>query len=394
MKLKKWTGERLLYTSLFTIYIACYFVSAYHDFKIFDIEYLAMGVMAIFCVFRILLIQNGRISSRLIYYNETFRILKMAMLLLMISFIFQIINSHFAIVATMREVFFLVGPAILVLLLRNSKQQYIDDFFNIVFVIAIIYFYVKFRNELNLESIYALSFRTSYSPFEIGTTSIADIFFYCVLYFAYRKKLVRMFVSAFFGILSFKRFVVIGILLVIVITLVDQMRKGFWGINKYKEVNKVISSCLIFVICMLPLMTSWIMSDKVTAMLESLLGMELNLFMKGRLEMLNYIVDVRPTNYGLGTILSFLSDSRYSRAINLHNDLYRLYYEVTIIGLFSFVYTIVKNTRREIKAFALAAFFLGNLYISNSLTNFLPVLLFHLLCSEFIYNNEGELCKK
>lgn len=396
--MKRWSSHKTIQIILFALYASCYFISAYYDYKIFDIEYVALTLILVYSLIVILRNYNGVITGSMKYYANTKNMVIMTVVLVLISLAFQLIHMHLF-SGTIKQAIYLMCPAVVVFLLNLGEEDNSDEYFSVVLVFAVIYFAVRFKGMINLRTISTISFLDSYSPFEVGTTSITDIFFYCTAFFAYRKKYIRMGVSAIFGILSFKRLMVLGILVTLLLRLISSLRGRFSlrkssAHTKYSYVPGIWRYALLLFICATPLVMHILMSDSFGGFVGSLVGMDINTFIKGRFDLLNYIVDAKPENYGLGTITNFMKNSsvNYVRgAGNLHNDLYRLYYETTIIGLFAYAWYMIKNAQSEIKTFALTAFFLVNLLVSNSLTNFMPMMLFHMLCAEFLdFEEEDE----
>lgn len=380
-----------LYIMTFFLYSVCYFISAYYDYKIFDIEYIALGLLLCLCLSDVLKTRGGKISKKSIYFREMKNSLQMMAVLLSISAFFQIIHLHL-LTLTLKNAFFLVMPIILVWLL-NLRGDYSEVFFNIVLVLSVAYFCIRFRGQINLSMIRQISFLDSFSPYEVSTTSITDIFFYCTVFFAYKKKYFRMLIASIFGIFSFKRLMVVGISVVLVVTFVNYIRTYFGKTRVFR--NQFVSKRLCWIVtgmvCLIPFCMNFLMMDKITSLLSGIVGMDINQFIKGRFDLLNYVIDAAPTNYGLGTIVSFMKSSsvNYVRgAGNLHNDIYRLYYETTIVGLFCYTKCMMNNTRRNRKSFWLTTFFLINLLVSNTLINFMPMLLFHLINCVFIRKSE------
>lgn len=391
MKSEKWTNERILYVFLFALYTACFLISTYFNYTIFDIEYVALAI--IFLVGIVNIFKNGgKIYKTNNYYEQMMNVIKMSLILLAITLFFQIIHLKLLAI-TYKHLFYIMFPAIIVFLLSNSSKNYVEDYFNISLIFTIIYFIVRYYGKLNLETILRLDFLTSNSPFEFASTAIADIFFYCVIFFGYHRKYVRMIISALFGILSFKRFVFVCIILTlaiyIVIAIIEKTGKAP---RKEKLVSKAMCVVLVVGICIVPYLSRLLLVDSINDALSGFFGISVNEFLMSRVELLEYLIDKNPTNYGLGTITEFFANSSWgtaNRAMHLHNDIYRLYYETTIVGLFAFTYYTVKNTNRKFKPFIITVFYLLNLAISNVLVNFMSMLMFNLLLCEFVNSNNA-----
>ena len=395
MRNKKLSATKLVYIFAFALYVGCYFVSAYNRFEIFGIEYVALAALWFVGALDIVARRKGILNKTINYFSQCTNIIKMTCVLGGISLIFQLIHFHFN-AALIKQVIFLAFPAITVMLICNTKEYLIEDYFNIVLIGAVVFFFAYFSKKLSWDLLNKLitqmNFLESYSPFEIGTTSIADIFFFCTVYFGHKKKYVRMGIAAVFGVLSFKRFIVIAIAICVLLSLIKapKKRNGQRKLSK-KIPRKLIWATIIIVLC-IPLVMQALISDSAMRYLSDVVGMDINAFAKGRFRLMEYIMEVRPTNYGLGTIASYMSQSSKAAIVqagNVHNDLFRLLYETTFLGLSTFVYYFVKNTNRDLKTFILTVFFLVNLAISNSLTNFMPVLLFNLLCCDFLINEKN-----
>ncbi len=386
MKIGKWTNERILYVFLFALYMACFLISTYFNYTIFDIEYAALIIIFIVGIVNIFK-NGGNIYKSWKYYDQMINIIKMSLILLGISLLFQLINLRLIFI-TYKHLFYIMFPSITVFLLCNSSRNFIEDYFNISLIFAIIYFIIRYYSVFNMDSILNMTFLTSNSAFEFASTAIADIFFYCVVFFGYHRKYIRMSISAFFGILSFKRFIFVCIIVAIVIYIVRAIRERMGKAKKrQKYVSKTLCVALVIGICCVPYFSRLLLDPNINATLSNFFGFSVNEFLMSRVELLEYLIDKNPTNYGLGTISDFFVNSYWygaNRAMHLHNDIYRLYYETTIIGLFAFTYYMVKNTNRKSKPFIITVFYLLNLAISNVLVNFMSMLMFNLLFCDFL----------
>ena len=376
---------------LFAIYVASYFYSAFHNYTVGNIEYITLLLLYSGAVLKVYPKTRGfsSISSKMIFFHEFKRVFVMVMGLAGISLFFQTIHLS-SNLDLLRQIFFLICPAFTVFLLFNSKRVEIDVFIDIVLFFAVIFFVAKFGNLINMATISKINFSESYSPFEVSTSSITDIFFYCCAFYCYRKKKVRFLISAFFCFLSFKRMMVAGLLvLTVLLFFIEPLQKLLKITEKKKDfLYRNIYRGGIILFTLVPFLLQLLMTDSVANIVRSITGMDINDFVKGRFEILNYLIDNHPTNLGLGTVVKFMAfgPNMVMRKVSaLHNDLYRLYYETTMIGLFSFVYTQFKNAKVSNTSIVLTFWLMINLIISNTLTNVISMMLFYMLICEFNY---------
>ncbi|MBR2108661.1 MAG: hypothetical protein IJ932_01765 [Ruminococcus sp.] len=201
------------------------------------------------------------------------------------------------------------------------------------------------------------SFMKSTSPFESETAH-----FYLLIYIFYtfiEDKRGRL-VSAFFCIMAWKR---ISLICLILITIAGFMKLR----NKRVKIGYIIAIAVIFSIY--PLINEYMMSAEFGRWFSDITGITFVDFSNFRYYALKATIDGGMKSHGLGTFFS-VRVPWYGHYVNisLHNDIMRLYLEVSIVGLFLFLLFTGAIARRRFSMFVILYLFLemtGNHLIGN-----------------------------
>ncbi|MBQ7504403.1 MAG: hypothetical protein IJT79_03710 [Ruminococcus sp.] len=201
------------------------------------------------------------------------------------------------------------------------------------------------------------SFMKSTSPFESETAH-----FYLLIYIFYtfiEDKKGRA-VSAFFCIMAWKRISLICLLLITI--------AGFMKLrNKRIKIGYIVAIAVIFSIY--PLINEYMMTAEFGRWFSEVTGISFVDFSNFRYYAFKAAIDGGMKSQGLGTFFS-VRVPWYGHFVNvsLHNDIMRLYLEVSIVGLFLFLLFTGAVARRRFSMFVILYLFLemtGNHLIGN-----------------------------
>ncbi len=126
--------------------------------------------------------------------------------------------------------------------------------------------------------------------------------------------------------------------------------------KRITKVNNYVYWSVISLFLISPLIINLLVDNSFTTWFYNQTGIDFNSFTMGRLYTINYIIDSNYTNYGLGTINSYLGKMRFIDtylADDLHCDLMRIYLEGTFVGLFVLVNNYFKITNKNVHSFYL-----------------------------------------
>ncbi|MBQ7202775.1 MAG: hypothetical protein IJS03_02020 [Eubacterium sp.] len=265
-------------------------------------------------------------------------------ILYVITLAFQAFHLTFKLFSV-GEVYYFIMPVLLITIMFNSTNKDEADFIMTcaLFTSLVLYFYGAFKSGnvtagnilkmLNLKNL----FINSISP--IYESSISNYFLLMFAYFRYRGKENRAILSAIGCLFGYKRFAVLFLIIFIVVLRV---------VPRYKSVsNKVLIPVIIF-FCLLPLTVYFVITDSFSNWFFSKFGLDFNEFSMSRFQIYRAIVYANIPNYGLGTTTAYLrANIKTIAAANLHNDLFRFYYETTILGTITFTYSYFKMSQKS-----------------------------------------------
>lgn len=311
----------------------------------------------------------------------------------LISFL-KFLSSDTSIINVYKFYFYILLPPIVVWLLVNvSSNKSIHGFFNIVFVIAIVFFVVKFFPKLNWSTIKTIDFLNSYSPFETANEFLTFTFFICEVYFGDNNKKKRCVTSWFFCFLSFKRYLVaVSTIYMVWKIFFDWIRiRGKHGyINKKqpKSPNRLLYYIIIVGFMALPSVLVFLINhgsqNKLWKIFEEISS--------GRVKLLEIVLNSNINNFGFGTcsyIIQQEGGEYYKAAIAVHNELFRLFFETTIVGYLLFVFFQFRSSKNNRQLFIFNVVFFMHMMLSNCLSDFYPMLMLYLL-NYYFYNKDNK----
>ena len=262
-----------------------------------------------------------------------------------ISLFFQISHLSFKLY-TLGEIYYLLIPLLYgITVFNNITTDDVDNIMNLTLIICLFsYFYWTIKsgtftleNIIEMLNLYNL-FVKSISP--VGESDLANYFMLLFIYYVYRGKKGGAVLSAIGCFFGYKRFAML-FLMFFVIAL-----KYF---PKYKKVNKFFIYTAIIIFLLLPFVTYELCSDQFASWFYHKFRIDFNQFTMTRFYLINLIIDSHITNYGLGTTTDYLTrlSGAAKAAGNLHNDIFRIYYETTFLGSLVFTYSYFKISEKS-----------------------------------------------
>ncbi len=310
---------------------------------------------------------------------------------LIISFLFQMYNSDFQ-SYLITSIISLFTPILTAFVLINTihKGDYII-YVNILLIKTIMIFLIDNLFELKLENLLLISWGNSYSPFE---SSMAHEFLLleCIYLFFDKKK--SAFISMVLCMLSMKRLsFLLAPLLFIFTKKIIQLSGNRTILKGYTYVFKLITFLSPFVILFL-------YKDQTTEFLINTIGFDLNSFMSGRKTIYKLLINNIPYFNGFGSVNTWLLQFSYNffgttwNGI-LHNDVLRVYFELTIIGFLIFFNSFINIFKDNFWTILMGGYVLFVMITSHLLDYYPMWLTFYIGCS-LIYSsidkneNKGE----
>lgn len=250
-----------------------------------------------------------------------------------ISLFFQVSNGSFKLF-TVGEIYYLILPLIFSLVAVNLLSN--DDIEKIMtavlFTALFAFIYSRIVRGVfttaNLISMFNIKSLFVESVSLIIEDDLSNYFLLLFIYFGFRKKGFKAFLSAFGCFLGYKRFAVLWLVILILFL-------RFFP--KHKKIPKVVYFGTIGIFLVAPFAMYYMCTDEFSKWFFKTFNYDWNIFTMTRFEIINTVIDANLTNYGLGTVTDFLEIRNYDGQTNMHNDILRIYMETTIIG--SFVFT-------------------------------------------------------
>lgn len=191
------------------------------------------------------------------------------------------------------------------------------------------------------------SYIESESPFE---SEVAHFYLLMYIYYTFIGDYKGRFCSAFFCVLAWKRLCLICLVLITI--------AGFLKLrNKRVKIGFTIAVAVVFSIY--PLVNEYMMTAEFGRWFSEFTGLNFIDFSNFRYYALKEAIDGGLTSKGLGTFFSVRVPwyGHYVK-VSLHNDIMRLYLEVSIVGLFLFLLFTCASARRRYSLYVILYLYL------------------------------------
>lgn len=369
----KFNKKDIIGKILFTLFAIAWGYGEFIDNVNDDFKYI-FALLNIGLIASSFMIKRKKIKD-MFFSKELKNVVWVGIFSIMYSIILQLVHGKF-IVFAYKDFFYLVFPIIYAFLIWNdNKNENVDFYFNVLFIVFVVCFFVKFKSIFNMQNIAALSFSTSYSAFESPYSTIFLQFF---IYYFIRRKKINYIISAFFCILSLKR---IDIVFLIAFPMIYKLYSKKTISNRNINIIKVL-----FILS--PIIIKFMYSDSFVNWLYSSFKLDLNQLTTGRVRLMNYIIQNNLQSNGLGTIEQFLNN--LTGETNLHCDIYKFYFETSIVGVIFLVnnyFNIVKKNR--VMTYVMVYLFITMVF-SHCITSVMIWLMFFLTMGYISKNNFKE----
>lgn len=319
-----------------------------HYFKTVDQMHIK-HYLVMLTIFLSLFALNGRKIKRAYGFIPIF---VSTLILYVISLLYQFSQSSFKLYA-LAEVYYFIIPIVFVLIVYNTtNKNYIDDYINLMFVVSLIALVITLvhSKNFNLENFIALfSLRKLFidSASSIEETDLSVYFTIFYIYYSYKNDKIKKLVAFVACFLSYKRIAVLFAAFGLVY---------FRIIRKHRKPKQTVYYIAIIAFILAPFAVYFICNDDFAYWFYLKTGLDFNQFTMTRFEIINYIIDAKLTNYGLGTITNYLGTLKRSGQLNMHNDILKIYMETTFIGTVVFTYCFFRVSRDNVYKFMIMLF--------------------------------------
>ena len=376
MKIKKISITTIISVFLFILIFAirsftdAIYVSKGIDSNIWiNSKYIVLIIAIIWGVF---LLKNKK--DKYIFSKEFASVWIVITIFILIILILIIYSNNFY-TGTIEEFIKLILPIIYVFIVLNTfnfKEIYVS--MSVTLILSLIGYVIEIgTSNFSLANILTMNFFSSYSPFESSMScGIAIALFVFFVY--YDKNKIFKYLSFIFVIFTFKRlFIVFAIVLLILSKFVDINKVVR---NKYITIAKVffIVATILYYIFLLPSSSHFF---------EKVVGNSQDEFTMGRSSFLRTLENSDFISSGLGSTTQVIGRG-------LEMDLIKIYLELGIIGLITFVLGYWNCAGNKVYTFIYMTFQFFNMLTSHSLTSSFDWILAFLIigCISYKTNNQ------
>ncbi|MEO9326998.1 O-antigen ligase family protein [Gordonia aurantiaca] len=277
-----------------------------------------------------------RRTTREIHFLHSFLVLVAASTVLVaISWIREFATIEAFTWTSAGQVFYILGPALIALCVVNTAtNSQLDIYVIILLARYVLYFVLAFSSDFSLSSLNEISWSSSSSPFE---SSFAHDLLVVEAYFVFRNRRVLATVAAGMTMLSLKRasFVLAPVMIV----------GGRWLRSDSRPSRKYLLA-LGTVGVLSPFAVMYVYSPEFVQYAYTRFGVDVNTVTTGRLEIYRVATGLLQQSTGFGSLnpmLMELVDNQFGTRWNsqLHNDTLRVYLEVGLLGVASYVGALV-----------------------------------------------------
>lgn len=278
-------------------------------------------------------------------FNRGFRFFKKETCLYLFSVGVLTLISLYALVFNSREmdlfneVLYFLVPIVLSFMYINANEGKVDKAFDIVFVIIVIAFVLKYITKFTPHNFLSIDIIHSFSPFE---SDLAFILVLLMVYFLWTGKKAKCIISFILCFLSLKRVTLIFSIFCLLF---------FKKFNTKSQVKKRYYVLFIILFMLVPFVMEFLCSDTMANWFNSTFNSDWNQFVMGRFLRLNVTFDQYRPGGGLGSVGNFTmtyfrdyyNDTK--EMFNLHCDNVRFYLECYSVGFLALLFGYIKSAK-------------------------------------------------
>lgn len=355
-------------------------------------RWINLAILAVFislCAYQYLYrIKKSSTNKKTLFLSEFKYAIVIVISFFIISIIIQIIHGSFGKYLFNELLYNLIPPIIAFFWINSTDKERVKPYFYIFFARAVLYFLLKNGAYLSIENIMSITWDNSKSS--IFETTLAHDFVFLEIIFLYFKNHKLAIASALLCLLSFKRISFILCVLILLGYYICLIRKN--GISfMNKEVSKKIRIIVLIIFCVMPLALNWIVSDSGVRFFYNK-GIDINQFTTGRVNLVRFVNNNIGEYNGYGSSDHFLENytiEKYSKLGNMHCDMLKLYYEVTILGVIVYAYSMISFAKKNRIVFLMLLYIIMELFSSHFL-DVLSVWNMFFMFAAYIYSHGNE----
>lgn len=301
-------------------------------------------------------IQRGIIYLKK-YTYEIKRIFFTVSLLIVITIIYMLVNGF----ATywIGQTYFFVAPILFVYVLfvnYGSAKRFRDIFDIFTYVLSFFYAIYIIQKILSGSGL-QFSFVESESPFEM---EIAHMYLLLYMFYTYIGKKRERILTFICCVLAWKRMCLVYLILFTILN---------YFIPKAKCVTKKYYITITVLFALIPSLIQLMMTEAFSTWFNETFGIDLVDFMQFRFQSITTAFQSDIASQGLGSFL-YVDVPWYDGFVhmNIHNDIVRIYLELSIVGLVVFLYGF-SSIAKNVYSFLVIVYMFIELAVSHFLGN-------------------------
>lgn len=302
-----------------------------------------------------------------LFRNEFLYAMLSIIVLIGISIIIQVYNKEFNICVFDKIIYNIIPPVLAFFWINTTYSEERYTYFLILLLRNVVYFFAVNFSKLTIDNLLAISWSDSSSS--VFETLYAHDFFFLEIIFFFLGKTWLGIISMILCILNFKRISFILSLVVLCLYLFvkrsDKLKACFLQV---KNINSKVCFFIMIVICIMPMVLQWLISDAGITFFANNFNIDLNLFTTGRIEIITYTLDNMEYFNGYGSIDHFIKNcpnTYYNTLGSMHCDILELYLETTIVGVVFFFGNMLRIAKKNLVVFGLMMYIFMELIASH-----------------------------
>lgn len=359
---------------------------------------LYLGLLMLFlaiCIFEYIVKNEGVFGKKKDYFwHEFLRAMFIVLVFFCISVCIQLYHGGIKGFLFSELLYNVIPPAVAFFWINTSYKEERYTYFFVFLLRNVLYFVIANIGNFSLSNILAISWGDSKSSI-FETPYAHDFFFLEIIFFYFNKKKLAM-LCMILCMLNFKRISFILSLCVFgFCLLLEHDKKIRLYFEKKRNVRSQIRYMLLIVLCIMPFVISFAVSDAGLRFFDNVLGINLDEFTTGRVGVIRYTIKNIGFFNGYGSSDSFLKNSinpTYQVLGSMHCDILRIYLETTMIGVIVYFKEMMEIAKKSWIIFGMLMYLFMELIFSHFI-NALGVWIMFFMFAAMIYAEKKECMK-
>lgn len=301
----------------------------------------AMAGVAFFMFIELIIVKNKQAKTQLLFTQGTICSCLLAIIFFVLSMSCLIRNGGDNPLLLDSLFRLILPPAIAFLVVNLMKKQHIHKVMIVTLFIMLLFYLLAFRDKLTINNFLSIDYLNSYSPFESHFFSPPAIAL-CLWFCFDRSNFVFTILSVFFLFLTFKRFMIIFAIFLLLF--------GSYLLKKGRA-PKWVPYIIIILFISLSFIYTNLMLGKFDQMFLSIFHKSVNNFTMGRQYFFLQLVNGGFTSYGFNSSTTSVFTNR-----SIEMDIPQYWLEMGLIAVISLIILLVFSAGRAWYSLAIISF--------------------------------------